>query len=510
MAGGGPFESGLKHAESESGQLSLFAETTALTMAPGERDVLEVELVKRGGDIDHVTLEVSGLPRAWVSMAQEFVRLTPGVETSLPITIEIPKDSSSRAGDYPFELVARSTRNDRETTTVSGVLEVEAWTKFDVALEPDRVRHGRPCRVQIQNESNRDLRFSLRGRDPEGHVRFEGARSIALKAGRERSVPFIVTARDRPLVGRSASYPFTVEVDTADGEAQQAAGHVIVPPRLPSGCAVLALSSLFIALLVTAWAVIGFGGTSLSDLLSDAERARPLNDFLTENWAEGFEVTSLTHDGLAWALVMSGQDEGGDSVEGVSRVEEVFPTTFISEHLGDGYAIDALAHGAGVWAVIMSQKSEPVAQRWYTSATFPGEIIDEQAEEGLYVTDLTYGGGQWAVVMSAFEVSRQRWVMAENFPESFIEEQWEQGYHVTGIAFGDGQWAVTTAAVEESVDEQEIRRQVDFPRLHIREQWLQGLDVIELAHGSGEWVVVTAGGEVDVRQRWHTTSRFRD
>ena len=505
-----PLQPSLSHAESASGQLSLFVATTALTVAPGDRDVLEIELVNRGADVDHVTLEVSGLPRAWVSMAQEFVRLTPGVQTSLPITIAVPKESASRAGEYPFELVARSTRNDRETASVAGLLEVEAWTAFDVALEPARVRHGRRCRVQIRNESNRDLRFSLRGHDPEERVRFEGPHSIVLKAGRERSVPFIVTVRDRPLVGRSESHPFTMEVGTPESGSQQVAGQIVVPPRLPTGCVLLTVGSLFVLLLVAVWSLFGLGGVTLSELFAGTERARPLNDFLAENWAEGFEVTSLTHDGLAWALVMSGEDEREDSTAGVSRVEEAFPTNFISEHLEGGYTIDALAHGADVWAVIMSQQSEPAAQRWYTSPRFPGELIDEQMEQGHYVIELTYGGGQWAVVTSELEASGQQWILNQSFPESFIEEQWAKGFQITGVAFGNGQWAVTTAALQDSVEEQEVFRQIDFPRLYIREQWIQGLDVIELAHGNGEWVVVTAKGEEDVRQRWHTTSRFRD
>jgi len=502
----------LTRTESQTGQLSLVVGTTVLEMGPGERDVLEVGLVNRGGDVDHVTLEVSGLPRAWVSMAQEFVRLTPGVEMSLPVTIEIPEDSSSRAGEYQFELVARSTRNERETVSVAGVLEVESRVTFDVALVPSQVGHGHRCRLEVRNKGNRDLRFHVRGRDPEERVRFDGASTMEVKAGQEASVPLIVSAQERPLVGRSATYPFAVEVRTPDADAQRVKGEVTVSPRLPTGCVVLAVGSLAIALLVGLWALFGLGGFSFRDLLARTERARPLPEFLSENWAEGFEVTSLTHDGLAWALVMS-QEEGGNSedgsgVDGVWRVEEAFPTAFVSQRQKEEYAIDALAHGAGLWGVIMSRPAEPAAQRWYTSNTFPGPIIDEQAGEGFYVTDLTYGGGQWAVVMTEMETTGQRWAVGEAFPESFIEEQWVEGYRVAGLAYGEGQWAVV--AVEDSVDDQEVLRQSEFPRLYIREQWIQDMDVAELAHGNGEWVVVTVSGGEDVRQRWHTTSRFLD
>ncbi|MDX1687962.1 MAG: protein kinase [Candidatus Promineifilaceae bacterium] len=504
-----PAGTALTHAASQSGQLALFVGRTALEMAPGERDILEVEVVNRGGDVDHVTLEVSGLPRAWVSMAQEFVRLTPGVQTSLPVTIEVPDESSSRAGEYPFELVARSTRNERETASVSGVLEVESLVTFDMALEPPRVRHGRRCRVQIRNQGNRDTRFQVRGQDPEGRVRFEGARTIGLEAGKEASVPLIVTARERPLVGRSASYPFAVEVRPPDADAQRVAGEVIVPPRLPTGCVVLTVGSFLIMVLVVFWAVFGMGGVSIQDLFTRAERARPLPEFLEENWGEGFEVTSLTHDGLAWALVMSQVEDGDpEAVDGVWRVAETFPTAFVSQQQDAGYAIDSLAHGAGLWAVLMSRRPEPIAQRWYTSDTFPDAIIDEQVEEGFYVTDLTYGGGQWAVVMSEIEATGQRWEVGTTFPQDFIDEQWDEGYRVTDVAYGEGQWAVVAAAVEDGVAEQEVLRQAEFPRLYIREQWIQGLDVTELAYGNGEWVVVTVSGGEDVRQRWHATSRF--
>lgn len=502
---------GLTHAESQSGHLSLFVEGTTLKMAPGEQGVLEVELVNRGADVDHVTLEVDGLPRAWVSMAQEFVRLTPGVETVLPITIEVPEDSSSRAGEYPFELVARSTRrsmrNEVETASVAGVLEIEARMTFDVGLEPRRVRHGRRCRVEIRNRGNRDMQFRIVGQDPEGRVRFEGARSVGLKAGQERSVPLIVTARERPLVGRSANYPFTVEVEALDAGSEQARGEVVVAPRLPTGCILLAAGSLFVTMLVALWAIFGLGGMSVEDLFSREEEARPLRDFLAENWTEGFEVTSMTHDGLAWTLVMSGGEEG-EGVDGVWRLEEAFPTTFVNERQEEGYALDALAYGGGQWAVLMSRRPEPFAQRWYTNDSFPAAVIDEQAAEGYYVTDLTYGAGQWAVVMSDVKATGQQWWVGEAFPEDFVEEQWAEGYRVTDIAYGGGQWAAVAVALEDGVDEQEVARQAEFPRLHIREQWLQGFDVTELTHGNGEWVVVTVSGGQNVQQRWHATSRF--
>lgn len=503
----GASSAGLTHAESQSGQLSLFVEGTTLKMAPGEQAELEVELVNRGADVDHVTLEVDGLPRAWVSMAQEFVRLTPGVQTVLPITIEVPEDSGSRAGEYPFELVARSTRHEVEAASVRGMLEVEAWLTFDVGLEPSRVRHGRRCRVEIRNRGNRAMRFRVVGQDPEGRVRFEGARSVGLKAGQEASVPLIVTARDRPLVGRGASYPFTVEVETADAGSEQAAGEVVVQPQLPTGCILLAAGSLFVTMLVAFWAIFGLGGVSLVDLLTPAEEARPLRDFLAENWAEGYEVTSLTHDGLAWTLVMSSGDED-EGADGVWRLEEAFPTTFVKERQAEGYALDALAYSGGQWGVLMSRRPEPVGQRWYTNSSFPGAIIDEQAAEGYYVTDLTYGAEQWAVVMSDVEATGQRWWVGEAFPEDFVEEQWAEGYRVTDIAYGGGQWVVVTAALEDGVDEQEVVRQAEFPRLHIREQWLQGFDVAELTHGNGEWIVVTVSGGENVQQRWHATSRF--
>jgi len=197
-----------------------------------------ISIVNRGSVVDQFSVEVGGLDERWYDLSASSVKLFPGAQESIILTIHPPRDSSSRAGKYPFSVKAASVDNPKETATELGTLEIQLYHEFVTELHPtQRVTRGEAdFQLAIRNWGNSRETFKLNAEDKQGgcQFRFEDE-EIKLDPGESSKVGLWVAAKSRPKFGAKKQYSFQVdEVPGWEKKATQTvAGQVAYLAMIP-------------------------------------------------------------------------------------------------------------------------------------------------------------------------------------------------------------------------------------------------------------------------------------
>jgi serine/threonine protein kinase len=217
-----------------SGQLSVILNPTNIEVAPGGRAELQIELFNQGTIVDHFQVRLEGLPPAWSTIPPEPVQLLPAARGALPVTLHPPADSSARSGPHRYRLIVSAVSNSQENATLSGTVTVKPLERFSVDMRPKTLPGQGLCRVLIRNEGNFDATYTVTGRDPAEAVHFDDQHKRAhIAAGKSGTVDLNIAPKKRPLLGRSQTLPFEVQVSTATSPRQSIAGQLEVRPIMP-------------------------------------------------------------------------------------------------------------------------------------------------------------------------------------------------------------------------------------------------------------------------------------
>ena len=173
--------------QSSTGRLSLVVHPTNTEVSPGQAAEIQVELLNQGIATDHFELKLEGLPSNWVTLPDEAIQLMPGKQSSLPITIHPPRNSSSQSGQHRYRLVAASQSSPSERAAVSGTVQIRPFSQFAIDLRPREITNNGVCRVLVRNDGNFDTTYSLNGSDPAKAVQFEQpSQQLTVPAGESR------------------------------------------------------------------------------------------------------------------------------------------------------------------------------------------------------------------------------------------------------------------------------------------------------------------------------------
>jgi len=197
-----------------------------------------ISIINRGSVVDQFSVEVEGLEESWYTLSASSVKLFPGGQESITLTIHPPKESSSKAGKYPFSIKAASVENPKETATELGTLEIQPYHEFGAELHPtQRVTRGEAdFQLTIRNKGNGRETFKFNAQDEQGgcQFRFEDE-EVKLDPGESSKVGLWVGAKSRPKFGAKKQYSFQVNVVPGwDKEAAQTvAGQVAYLAMVP-------------------------------------------------------------------------------------------------------------------------------------------------------------------------------------------------------------------------------------------------------------------------------------
>lgn len=319
---------GASQAVTQSGQLGVVVQPSAVTVAPGGRADVQVELLNQGYDSDHYRLTVVGLPPEWVTVSHDSTQLRPGGQSVLSVTIHPPQAAATAIAARPYQLVVASTSNPTEVATIPGQLTVLPFERFLVDMRPERVPNQGIARVLVRNDGNNRATYTVTARDPAGEIAFDNERAqLTLEPGMRGTVDVRLSARQRPLTGSPRLLPFAVEVTTPAGQRQVKEGQLEVRPALP-GWALPLLGLLGVCLCVTVaglYAIYGNGfgtggATQTAEALAAEQTASAGTQIaiIAQQTAEAAAGTAVAATATAEAAELAGDDDG----DGLSNSDE--------------------------------------------------------------------------------------------------------------------------------------------------------------------------------------------
>lgn len=217
------------------GRVGVSLDTVQFSMAPGETLAIPLMISNRGMYVDTFYLTVEGTPAAWSSGPAQAVQLSPGESREVTLLIQPPVGPESRAGQYPFRLRVTSQADPSQYTIADALLTVTEVSQFASDLNPSRIDSGQTARLLIHNLSNIQSTYTVYFHNPQSDLEFVPAQSNPLPAmpGETAVLDFVVSARSPNWFGRETKLPFSVVVQSAEGETQTNHGEIINRSLIP-------------------------------------------------------------------------------------------------------------------------------------------------------------------------------------------------------------------------------------------------------------------------------------
>jgi uncharacterized membrane protein len=216
-------------------RIGVSAETFDLAVDPGSSVTAAFKILNQGSVVDHFETSVEGVPAEWVAERPPVIRLLPGEEHEIAVSILPPRSPQSRAGRYPVSVCIASQDAPHQVARVRGTLTVRAYYQFDLELRPQKgtgISKG-DYGLRLDNQGNANLTVELEAVDSEDGCRyaFDPPQAV-VPPGQDRVVPLQVRPKAPLPGGVERGYLFTVtarpteapeQVRTAQGQWVQIA-----------------------------------------------------------------------------------------------------------------------------------------------------------------------------------------------------------------------------------------------------------------------------------------------
>lgn len=170
---------------------------------PGLDAESTIEVRNPSAIVETYQIRVLGPAAAWVKVSPPFVSLFPGDAEDVTITVSPPMSSRIAAGTYVVGVQAVSdVRSDVSTTSELTVI-VPPFYRFRcyVSQSTFTVRTKATMLVQVANEGNSTVTYSIRAEDPEGYLSVHPAKpTLTLAPGESQWVEVLVRVAPK-LIG---------------------------------------------------------------------------------------------------------------------------------------------------------------------------------------------------------------------------------------------------------------------------------------------------------------------
>jgi serine/threonine protein kinase len=227
-------EPSMIHTSRGMGRVGVFIEPGELAVDPGGSTTTSLTILNQGSVVDHFQTSVTGVPAEWVPASPQPVRLMPGAQEMVTITIQPPRAPATRAGNYPLAIRVASQDAPSEISEVKRTLTVSAYSQFTSDLHPQRLRPGKAARLTVNNQGNLQQTFNLTWQDRAAELVFEPPQAqLSVPEGQSAAAEFRASSRERPLFGSGKQHPFTAQVTSPKGETQTHSGEVVSGARFP-------------------------------------------------------------------------------------------------------------------------------------------------------------------------------------------------------------------------------------------------------------------------------------
>ena len=216
------------------GRVGVFMERAQLSVEPGSSTTASVIVLNQGPVVDHFQTSVEGVPADWVPVIPPPVRLMPGAQQEVTLTIQPSRSPQSRAGRYPLAIRVASQDAPDQVAEVKGTLTVAAYSQFSSDLKLQRIRAGKPAQVTVQNQGNTRQTFTLAWQDRADELAFQPPQArLTVPEGQVAAAEFRAVPRQRRWIGGTKTYPFSAQVSSAEGETRTHNGEVLSSGLIP-------------------------------------------------------------------------------------------------------------------------------------------------------------------------------------------------------------------------------------------------------------------------------------
>ncbi len=152
-----------------SNRYGVELEQDVTTLTPGMPTVLRLTLHNYSENVDHLRVEVRGVPETWIQGPPPEPQLLPNGRQPVALNINVPRTPEHRAGPYPVTIYARSRSRPNEAGIAQATWTVQAFTEHRLELKPRRATGWRKAsyNLTLTNAGNVPSRYTLSGEDDE-------------------------------------------------------------------------------------------------------------------------------------------------------------------------------------------------------------------------------------------------------------------------------------------------------------------------------------------------------
>jgi serine/threonine protein kinase len=243
-----PFDPGYTQMES---RIWLDLEEEALVVEAGNKISLNVNLMNQGGFVDRFQVTVKGVEESWVVVQPPVANLMPGDQATVNLTFNPPRQPSSQAKKYDLTIRVTPEKPPKKVATAQATLTILPFFQSNSDMHPQKIRGRKVTRVTLQNRGNSPENFVLTPLDKGDELVFRPPQAqIQISEGQQSAVEFRARPRVLRLIGSKQTHPFTIQVNSSQGNAHTHMGEYIsmalIPPWFPISiialCALMAIT----------------------------------------------------------------------------------------------------------------------------------------------------------------------------------------------------------------------------------------------------------------------------
>lgn len=253
-----------------------------IRLDPGEAEQIEIKLKNLGPvDGDYSVKVKNSSDAIRMELLQKTVRLAPGGNGSLMLTVHAPKHNSLHAGQHEFRVIAGSNQSRRKVGETDGLVTVTPFEQFSFDMQPKRLKQNKTLQVVIKNEGNASVRYRVSGKDRSALIDYDVLEPVVeIAPGEEQNVPVKLSVFERSWFGKDERVPFEMRVQTTAGEHKTRTGTLTVRPYIPRIYAAIGGVLLFCLILFGLYSIFS------SDLPvpTDFDQVRQYQQLCNKTW----------------------------------------------------------------------------------------------------------------------------------------------------------------------------------------------------------------------------------
>ena len=286
------------------GRIGMLVESVNFTISPGTRFPVPIILVNTGIVEDSLRLSVEGIPASWVSTPTPVVRLSPGEEREVILSILPPRATQSRAGRYTIKVRAFSQGYPDPVVEVECRLTLSTFSHFVCELHPPRTQAGQPIMLQVRNEGNfkETFQISFQG---DMLIEPEQISPMNIQPGETGTIEFSARPSQPQWIGGEATYAYSVQVQSSARDTKTLNGEVTARAWVP----IWVLPIVLLICLAVVCSIAVFVNQQIGQITSPTKTfsAQLTVVAATMQFTPGGDQTQAAQTVIAQATIASGQ-----------------------------------------------------------------------------------------------------------------------------------------------------------------------------------------------------------